>query len=60
MKFKIVKSSDRHYRDEIEINTLEELLRWCDSIATTFEHSIIIEKELDCYILEIYDAYREY
>lgn len=59
MKFKIIKTSNRKYEKEIEINTLEELLKWYDSNKTPFTDEIIISKQQSCYTLEIYDTYRE-
>lgn len=52
MKFRITKSSDPLYEEEIEINTLEELLdlqrrEWYDLIL------------IDGREIEIYDDYRE-
>lgn len=51
MTFTVIKTSSEKYRNEIEINTLEELIKW------------INEQENECIIsdgwIEIYDDYRE-
>jgi predicted GNAT family N-acyltransferase len=58
MKFKLTKASDWWWEDEIEINTLEELLELYKIygnlvIETSFENDNIYE-------IEIYDDYREW
>lgn len=51
MTFTVVRTSSENYRDEIEINTLEELIKW------------INEQDYECIVydglIEIYDDYRE-
>ena len=51
MIFTVIKTSDGKYRDEVEINTLEELIEWINKQ----EHECIRSARL----LEIYDDYRE-
>jgi hypothetical protein len=50
MKFKITRSSDWNYKEEKEINTLEELIEF------NKEKGNLILKEDE---IEIYDDYRE-
>lgn len=52
MKFLIKKSSDYYYKDEKEINSFDELLKFIDE-----NESIIMNKNSN--IIEIYDDYRE-
>lgn len=57
MQFNITRSSGWGIEDEIEINTLEELINW---IKQTGESVIIhIDDIEDEKTLEIYDDYRE-
>lgn len=53
MKFIVVRTSDYYEKnkEEIEINTLQELMNWIDEQ----EHEIIVSGNE----LEIYDDYRE-
>lgn len=53
MKFKVSKASNYNYRDEVEINTLEELLSWCKNTG----NKVIINEKQDS--LEIYDSSKE-
>jgi hypothetical protein len=61
MKFIVLKASDYEYREEMEINNLEELMEFMNSI----EYSIIVGKDYDHItdkienILTIYDDYVE-
>lgn len=58
MKFVILKSSDRYYRGEKDISTLEELIQFMDEQKTD---GIIVNRNLKDGTLEIeiYDTYRE-
>lgn len=53
MKFKVSKASNYNYQEEVEINTLEELLLWCKHTG----NKVIINEKQDK--LEIYDSSRE-
>jgi hypothetical protein len=53
MKFKVTKASDWDYKDEIEINTLEELIRFTESNGGT------IIFDTDDNEIKIYDGYIE-
>jgi len=56
MKFQVIKTSDHKTAPrEIEINTLEELITWCD----TQDSEIIIQVYKTETTLEIYDTWRE-
>ena len=49
--FTIIKTSSDKYRDEIEVSTLEELIKWINNQ----KHECIVSDGL----IEIYDDYRE-
>ncbi len=51
MIFTVIKTSNGKYRDEVEINTLEELIDWINKQ----EHECIVDDSF----IEIYDDYRE-
>ena len=53
MKFVVTKSSDWDYKEEVEINTLEEMKDF--QIQT--QHSLIVSFYAGT--IEIYDSYRE-
>ena len=61
MKFIVLKASDYEYRKEMEINSLEELMEFMDSV----ENSVIVGKDYDHITdelentLTIYDDYLE-
>ena len=61
MKFILTKASDRKYKDEIEINSIDELINFVKK-----EWAIIIEREYidrdtpkDEFMITIYDYYVE-
>lgn len=53
MKFTIAKASDWDYEDEVEIKTLEELVKFIKE----YDKAVVIEK--DCKRIIIYDDYLE-
>ena len=53
MKFVVTKSSDWDYREEVEINTLEEM----KDFQIQAQHSLIVSFYAGT--IEIYDDYRE-
>ena len=53
MKFVVTKSSDWDYKDEVEINTLEEM----KDFQIQAQHSLIVSFYAGT--IEIYDGYRE-
>lgn len=56
MKFIVIKSSSWEYKEEKEINSLEELIEFSREV----KGSLILEtKEEEPHELEIYDDYRE-
>ena len=60
MKFKVTRTSDVKYEPvEIELNTLEELINWCDSQNEEIIISIFTENNELNIGLEIYDDWRE-
>lgn len=55
MKFVVTKSTDYNYKEEIELNTLEDLIAFVDKV----EESVIIHRYGVKTSLEIYDGWRE-
>lgn len=62
MKFMLIKANDDDFKEEIEINTIEDLKRLQDK----YQHELIIdfygyddENECNCHTIEIYNDYRE-
>ena len=58
MRFTLTKTTERNNKTEIEINTLEDLIK----VMNEFDEDIVIHK--DCprhgqYMIEVYDDYRE-
>ena len=53
MKFVVTKSSDWDYKEEVEINTLEEM----KDFQLQAQHSLIVNFHAGT--IEIYDGYRE-
>lgn len=53
MKFVVTKSSDWDYKEEVEINTLEEM----KDFQIQSQHSLIVS--FYARTIEIYDGYRE-
>lgn len=62
MKFKVTKTSSFHFEDEVELQTIQELLEWCKK---TGKEVIIKHSESTGELvsnlpeLEIYDSWRE-
>ena len=60
MKFKVTRTSDSEYNPvEIELNTLEEFISWCDAQNEEIVISIFTENNKLNIGLEIYDDWRE-
>ena len=59
MRFKVYRTSRMSSVDNIEINTLEELIKMLDKYYQSEKSELILTKWLGDYGIEIYDDYRE-
>lgn len=66
MKFKLKKASDWGFEDNIEINTLDQLLQFIENAYEKYKNEhfgqidgIVLSKEGDEWQIQIYDDYLE-